>query len=179
MPTIITAALVVAIVTYVIGRQLAGQAIQGKRLILLPIVLTVIGVADLAGKGTDATVKDIILIGVSAVIALTIGLAQGRAMHLERHDGYLWAQMPAHALWLWGGLIGSRVAIILIAHASGATVAAGTDSILLALGVNRLGQALVVSARAYRAGIPFAPEDDGSTFASGLFAPRTRDDTPT
>ncbi|MCW2994923.1 MAG: putative integral rane protein [Conexibacter sp.] len=172
MSTIITAALVIAIVARVIHRQLAGEPLRGKRLIVLPVVLTAIGGVDLAGKGTGATTKDIILICVSAAIALGIGLGQGRAMRLERRDGALWGQLPTRALWLWGGLIGSRLVIILIAHAGGATVAAGTDSILLALGVNRLAQALVVAWRAYAAGIPFAPEDDGSTFAAGLFPPR-------
>ncbi|MDT0470000.1 hypothetical protein [Streptomyces gibsoniae] len=34
------------------------------------------------------------------------------------------------------------------------------------LGINRLGQALVIAPRALASGVPFAPERDGSTFLS-------------
>ncbi|MGO8883935.1 MAG: hypothetical protein ACLPUO_18575 [Streptosporangiaceae bacterium] len=38
---------VVAIVAYVIGRQLKGEPLRGKRVVLLPAILAVIGVVDL------------------------------------------------------------------------------------------------------------------------------------
>ena len=89
---------------------------------------------------------------------------------LERRDGYLWAQLPKRGLWLWGGLIVSRLVITGIAHAAGAHVAAGTAAILLMLGLNRAAQALVVVPRAIAAGIPFAPEKDGTVFGASWFA---------
>jgi hypothetical protein len=46
--TALTILAVVAILAYVIGRQLLGEAIRGKRLIILPAVLTGIGILDLA-----------------------------------------------------------------------------------------------------------------------------------
>jgi len=73
-------------------------------------------------------------------------------------------------LWLWGALIVSRVAVIAVAHASGAHLAAGTSAILLTLGVNRVAQAAVVVPRAIAAGIPFAPEKDGSVFGASWFS---------
>ena len=38
---------VIGIVGFVIYQQIAGQKLQGKRLVVLPAVLTVIGFADL------------------------------------------------------------------------------------------------------------------------------------
>ena len=73
-------------------------------------------------------------------------------------------------LWLWGGLIVSRLVIIGIAHAAGAQLAAGTTAILLML---RGAQALAVVARAIAAGIPFAAERDGSVFGAGWFSGST------
>lgn len=73
-------------------------------------------------------------------------------------------------LWLWVGLIASRVLVTVIAHAADAHVAAGTSAILLTLGLNRAAQALVVVPRAIAAGIPFAPEKDGTVFGAGLFS---------
>jgi hypothetical protein len=89
---------------------------------------------------------------------------------LERRGGHLWAQLPKRGLWLWGGLIISRLAISGIAHASGADLAAGTTAILLVLGLNRAAQALVVVPRAIAAGIPFAPEKDGTVFGASWFS---------
>ena len=42
---------VIAIVAYVIGRQLLGEALRGKRVIALPAVLAVIGLTRLGGGG--------------------------------------------------------------------------------------------------------------------------------
>jgi hypothetical protein len=42
------------------------------------------------------------------------------------------------------------------------------------LGLNRAAQALVVVPRAIAAGIPFAPEKDGSVFGAGWFSDSSR-----
>jgi hypothetical protein len=160
---------VIAIVGYVIGRQLAGEALRGKRLIVLPVVLTVIGVVDLHGKGQLVRPIDLFCIAVSGLIVAAIGAAQGGSMRLESRDGTLWGQLPAKGLWLWLALIGSRLAMTAVAYGLHAHVAASTEPMLLLLGVNRLAQAGVVAARAVRSGIPFAPEKDGQTFLGGMF----------
>ena len=158
---------VIGIIVYVVGQQVVGSAVSGKRLVLLPAVLTVIGIA---GIGGHVSATDIALLTVSALIAIAIGVAIGAMTRLERRDGYLWARLPARGLWLWAGLIASRLLIIGIAHTAGAHVAAGTTAILLILGLNRAAQALVVVPRAISAGIPFAPEKDGTVFGAGWFS---------
>jgi hypothetical protein len=160
---------VIGIVVYVIGQQVVGSSISGKRLIVLPAVVTGIGILDLSSSASHPGATDIVLLIVSAVIAIAIGVGLGAMTRLERRDGYLWAQLPKHGLWLWGGLLVSRVGVIGIAHVSGAHVAAGTTAILLMLGLNRAAQALVVAPRAIAAGIPFAPEKDGSVFGASWF----------
>jgi hypothetical protein len=160
----------VAIVGYVIGRQLIGEPMRGRRLIVLPLVLTVIGAADLHSNGRHPGVADIVCLSISVVIAAGIGLAQGRVMRLESRDGSLWAQLPVNGLWLWLALVASRVTIMVVATGLHAHVAASSATILLALGVNRLGQAAVVTYRAVTAGIPFAPEKDGQPFMASAFS---------
>jgi hypothetical protein len=159
-----------AIVVYVIGRQLMGEALRGKRLIVLPAVLAVIGELDLNNSGQHPRPIDIVCIVISGVIVAGIGLAQGRMMRLESRDGVLWAQMPAKGLWLWLTLVVSRLAMSLLASGVHAHVAASSAPILLLLGVNRLSQAAIVAPRAFTAGVPFAPEKDGQTFLAGMFA---------
>lgn len=62
--------------------------------------------------------------------------------------------------------------MVAIADGVHAHVAASSATILLMLGINRLGQAAVVVPRALAAGIPFAPEKDGKVFMAGLTAGR-------
>ncbi|HXO10395.1 MAG TPA: hypothetical protein VN880_20295 [Solirubrobacteraceae bacterium] len=165
----LTVLTVVGIVVFVIGQQLVGGALSGKRVVVLPAVLTVIGIIDISGNKTHPGAVDIVLLVVSAAIAIAIGAAIGAITRLERRDGHLWAQLPKRGLWLWAGLLASRLVVTGVAHASGAHVAAGTTAILLMLGLNRAAQALVVVPRAIRAGIPFAPEKDGSVFGADWF----------
>jgi hypothetical protein len=160
---------VVAIVVYVIARQLIGESLRGKRVVVLPAVLVVVGAVDLTRHGHHPGGSDIVMIVIGAVVAAGIGVAQGRMMRLERRDGVLWGQMPPRSLWLWLVFVASRVGLDLVASGLGAHVAASTEPILLTLGINRLAQAAVIAPRAWAAGIPFAPERDGSTFLAGVF----------
>jgi hypothetical protein len=165
---------VLAIIVFVIGQQLVGSALRGKRTVVLPAILTVIGIVEINGSHPHA--MDVLLLAVSSVIAIAIGVGLGVMTRLERRDGYLWAQLPKRGLCLWGALIASRLVIEGIAHATGAQAAAGTAAILLVLGLNRVAQALVVVPRAITAGIPFAPEKDGAVFGAGWFSGRVAGD---
>jgi hypothetical protein len=159
----------IAIVGYVIGRQLLGEHLRGKRLIVLPTVLAGIGASEVLGHGHHLGAADIALLAIGAVAAAGIGIGQGSLMHLEARDGTVWGQMPLRGLWLWAGLVASRVVLDIVASGLGAHLAAGTAPILLMLGINRLAQAAVVAPRAMAVGIPFTPEKNGSTFLAGAF----------
>ncbi|MCU4186734.1 hypothetical protein K6U06_20385 [Acidiferrimicrobium sp. IK] len=158
----------VAVVLVVIGRQLRGENLAGKRLVVLPAILVLIGVRGVAGHGHGPATTDIVLIGAQALVAAGVGVAQGRMMRLEERDGGLWGQMPWRSLWLWLGLVGSRLALDLVASGLGAEVAASSAPILLTLGINRLTQAAVVAPRALAAGISLSSE------AASPLAPRRR-----
>lgn len=148
-------AALVAAVGYVIFTQLRGQALHARRLVVLPAVLIVIGVAGLHGM-TGVSPADITLIGTSALIAAVIGFAQGGVTRLQSRDGTLWGRLPAWGLLLWVTLIVSRLAMMALAHGIDAEAAASLDSVLVVLGINRLAQAGVIASRAAHAGIPLA-----------------------
>jgi hypothetical protein len=165
---------VIGVVGFVIYQQVAGQAVRGRRLIVLPAVLTVVGFLDLHNaKHLDTA--DIVWLTVGAIGSLLIGLAFGAITRLRERDGALWAQLPPPGLWLWVGLIAWRALVMALAYKSGAHVAASATPLLFTLGLNRLGQAAVIATRAMAAGIPFAPEKDGRTFGSGGLNGRRRD----
>jgi hypothetical protein len=158
---------VIGIIGFVIYQQLTGQLLQGKRLIVLPAVVTVIGFLGLRSHHLGPA--DIVWLTVGAAGSLLIGLAFGLITRLESCDGVLWGKMPLRGLWLWIALLAWRVLIMVLAARTGAHVVASTTPLLFTLGLNRLGQAAVIGLRAMLAGIPFAPEKDGSTFLSGTF----------
>jgi hypothetical protein len=174
--SLLTIVLAIGIIVFVVGQQVLGSAVSGKRTVVLPAVLTVIGIVDVTGHKAHPGATDIVLLAISAGIAITLGAGLGAMTRLERRNGHLWAQLPLRGLWLWAALIVSRVLITAIAHGAGAHVAAGTDAVLLMLGLNRAAQALVVVPRAIAAGIPFAPEKDGSVFGAGWFPGVGRED---
>jgi hypothetical protein len=168
MSEIIEVVAAIGIVAYVIGRQLAGEALRGKRVIVLPVVLTVIGFIDLDGSKHELRPVDVACLAVGGILVAAIGIAQASVLRLESRNGALWGQMPGKGLWLWLALILSRVLMTVVADGLNARVAAATSTILLMLGINRLAQAGVILLRATSAGIAFAPEKDGTSLLSGL-----------
>jgi len=163
---------VIAVIGYVISRQLTGEALRGKRVVLLPVILTVIGIADLGGHHVTVRPVDIACLVVGGIVVAGIGALQGAVTRLESRNGSLWGQLPIRGLWLWLLLIVARLSMTLLASGLDAKLAASSATILLMLGINRLGQAAVVVTRSMAAGIPFAPEKDGRVFLAGLTAPR-------
>jgi hypothetical protein len=158
---------VIAVIGYVIGRQLMGEPLRGKRVVMLPVILAVAGAADLGAHGRHVELADVACLVISGLIAVTIGLLQGRMMRLECRNGALWGQMPVRGLWLWAVLVGSRLIMTVIALAVGTKVAGSSAPIIMLLGINRLGQAAIILRHALATGIPFAPEKDGRSFFSG------------
>jgi hypothetical protein len=161
---------VIGIIGYVIFRQVQGEPLRGKRTVLLPAVLTVIGFMNLHGSGgAHLTGTDIACLVAGTAGSAVIGLAFGAVTRLQSRGGYLWAQLPLRGLWLWAALVAWRVAVMLLATGLHASVAASSATLLLSLGVNRLAQAAVVVVRAMAMGVPFAPEKDGKVFMADTF----------
>lgn len=165
----LTALVAIGAIVFLIGQQVVGTAVSGKRLVVLPAILTVVGIVELGGS-SHVNAMDVVMLALSAGTAIAIGLGLGAMTRLERRDGHLWAQLPKRGLWLWVGLFVSRALMAGVANVSGAHLAAGTAAILLTLGLNRAAQSLVIVPRAISAGIPFAPEKDGRVFGASWFS---------
>src|ERR1700677_3632044 len=148
---------VIAIVGYVLYQQLTGQALQLKRAVVLPAVVTVIGFVDLRHAG-HLRPADVLWLSVGAAGAIAIGLALGVITRVYSRDGVLWTRLPMAGLWLWGGLLAWRLVIMLVAKGMDADVAGSVTPLLFTLGLNRLAQAAVVVPRAMASGIPFGPD---------------------
>jgi hypothetical protein len=157
----------IALVGYIIFKQVKGEPLRGKRAVLLPAIVTVIGYTDLHVGTAHFSTADILCLAVGLGVSILIGLGFGAATRLENHGGYLWAQLPVRGLWLWAAMFASRIAVFVLADALHSPVA--TSSLLLSLGINRLAQAAVIVPRAIAMGVPFAPEKDGKVFMADAF----------
>jgi hypothetical protein len=160
---------VIGLIGYIIFRQVQGEPLRGKRAVVLPAILTIIGFVNLRSGGGHLGPADIFCLAIGTAGSAAIGLAFGAITRLESRGGYLWAQLPLRGLWLWAALVGWRVLVMLVATGMHAHVAASTATLLLSLGINRLAQAGVIVPRAMRMGIPFAPEKDGKVFMADTF----------
>lgn len=167
---------VIAVIGYVRYTQLAGQFARGRRVVVLPLVLTIIGITDLNSHGHQLRPVDVVCLAIGIACSVAVGLGLGAITHLESRDGVLWSRLPARGLWLWAALVASRGVMYAVASGLDAHVAVSGASLLLMLGLNRLAQAGVMVARAHTMGVPFAPEKDGRTFLSGVLSqPSARD----
>lgn len=160
---------VVALIGYIIVRQVQGQPLRVKRTVALPAILTVAGFLNLRSGG-HLTSADILCLVIGTAGSAAVGLAFGAVTRLESRGGYLWAQLPARGLWLWAALVGWRVLVMVLATGMHAHVAASAVTLLFSLGINRLAQAAVIVPRAMALGVPFAPEEDGRVFMAGTFS---------
>lgn len=161
---------VVGVIGWIIFRQFRGEPLRGKRAVLLPAILTVIGFTNLhAANGAHLQSVDVVAITIGAIGSAVIGLGFGAITRLDERGGHLWAQLPLYGLWLWFALFAWRGVSYVIADGMHAHVAASTSTLLFGLGVNRLAQAAVIVPRAMAMGVPFAPEKDGNVFMAGMF----------
>jgi hypothetical protein len=153
---LLTALLAVAAIGYVLVRRLAGEPLEGRRLVILPVVLLIIGATQL--NGVHATPLDVAVLVVEGVAALGLGAVRGLTVHVYGRGGHLWYRYRPITIVVWLGSILLRVGQTFVAHTLGADVSVLGAALLLMLGLSLLAEALVVGKRAIATGVPFAPQ---------------------
>ena len=141
--TLANVGIYVALIVFVVYRRMAGRPVGPVRQqFALPVVLILIGWGD-ATKGLTKPV-DVIFTIVGCAISLVFGLARGRADRLLDRDGAPYVQWT----WLSAGLFAANLVIKLVLDlagvATGETAKAAGSSLLVALALTLLGEAVVV-----------------------------------
>jgi hypothetical protein len=158
-PAPLTIVLAVAALGYVLWSRTQGQPLEAKRLLVLPAVLTVIGVTDLTGSSAPhLTPKDIAFLVVTVAISVVLGAARGATIELYPKRGELWQRYRPNTVALWIVLVATKLVLTVIAGAAGASAGGGTKTLLLSLGVSLLAEAAIVAPRALSTGLPFATD---------------------
>jgi hypothetical protein len=74
IPSPLTILLVVAAVGYVLWSRMQGRPLKLRRMLLLPVVLMVLGIADLTGSSAPhLTPKDITFLVISVALSVVLG----------------------------------------------------------------------------------------------------------
>jgi hypothetical protein len=139
-----------AVIVWICSRQLTWRPVDPARMWKLPLILGAAGVLTMARQNTTVHAVDVVILGLSAVVALASGAMMGRIARfrpspadprlIESRTGWL-------GVAIWFGLIAIRVALDVAGHRMGSDLAVSTGSILLVLALNRAASAMVVSAR--------------------------------
>jgi hypothetical protein len=157
IPSPLTILLVVAGVGYVLWSRTQGRPLKARRLVVLPLLFIVLGVSDLSSSSAPhLTSTAIAFLFASCVISIVLGAARGATIELYPKDGELWQRYRSSTVVLWIALIAAKIVLAVVAHGTGSAAGAGTDSLLLALGLSLLAEAAVIAPRALSTGVPFA-----------------------
>lgn len=138
--------LVVALVAYVLIRRLAGQPAQGKKLLILPVIIMVIGIASLSHTWSPLAVGFLVA---TTGISFIIGILRGVSIKLFDKDGIVWMRYTAITVVLWVVNIAIKIAAA-FAIAAINPVAAHEESsgLLISLGMGVLMEGVVVAMKA-------------------------------
>ncbi len=140
--------LIIAGVGYLFARRMIGQLLEIKSLLVLPVVLTGIGVSDVAHlHHVDAA--SVAVLAVSVAVSVALGVVRGRTVHLGVRDGALWMRYRVSSVLLWVLNIALKGALLPVAHAVSPHAAPVVGhGLLLAIGLGILAESAVVLVRA-------------------------------
>jgi hypothetical protein len=149
LPTI---ALGIALVVFIIYRQLARRPVEIRPMVVLPLILAVLGLYNLnkepltSGAGVGALVA-------SLATAVVFGLARGYTTRVWLDSGTVTRQGTAITLALWIIAILLRIGIGAIARHAGVPQSVTFGELPLFLGVTLAAQNLVIWMRAQALGM--------------------------
>ena len=161
IPSPVSIVLVIAGVGFVMWKRMRGEAVKDiKRMLVLPLVFVVLGVANLTGsRPAHLDAASVAFLVVGGLISVGLGAVRGATIELFTKDGFLWQRYRGVTVALWAVLIAVKLLLVLVAHGVGAHA---SSDLMLSLGLSLAGEAALVAPRALSTGAAFAPREDAS-----------------
>lgn len=141
--------LVIALVGYMLIRRLLGQPAEAKRMLLLPAVLTVIGLSSANGVLHDPVQLSFLV--VTTLVGVGVGGLRGLSVKVFVNDGIVHMRYTGITILLWVVNIVVKLGGNFLLSAVD-TQANGGNTLMLTLGAGLLMEGLVVLAKAMRTG---------------------------
>ncbi len=139
--------LILAAVAYVMVRRVMGEPAEGKRMLILPAVLLVIGISDVSGS--LKTPMSVVFLVATAAISVVLGGLRGASVRLSERDGLAFVRYTGVTIALWVANLaikfGGNLVLGIVDPKDASSV---SNSLFLTLGAGMLVEGLVVLARA-------------------------------
>jgi len=143
MNTTVEIVLIAAAIIFVMARRLLGEPAVGKRLLLLPVILGVIGLT----QTSVGSVSALAFLLVSAALSVVFGLLRGLTIRTYERNGIVMLRYTAMTIALWVASIAARFALGFLLAPSGADASNG---LMVVVGAGLLAEGLVVMSKAVR-----------------------------
>lgn len=144
----VNVAIYVALIAFVLYRQMSAQPLRGRRLVLLPAVLGLFGLQQLGRQPPATDVGGVALLAVGLVIGLASGLWRGTTFRVWPDAGQVMVKGTAMTLVTWAVLIVIRLPFAFLGYAANQPQGFVVGELLLALAVTFAAQNAVIWARA-------------------------------
>jgi len=131
--------LIIAAVGYVLARRLMGEPAVGKRLLVLPVVLGLIGLTQV----TQVTSAVIVSLVASALLSVVFGVLRGVSVRTYEQNGLVMVRYTVTTIALWVLSIAARFAL-------GFLIGSSTTGLMFVVGAGLLAEGLVVMWKAMR-----------------------------
>lgn len=169
-------------VVLMVVRRLAGQPVQGSRLVLPPLILIGVGGYQLATHAGELTGTAAVSLVVTAAVSVVFGVARAATMRLFERDGYLWQRYTGWTFLVMVGAFAARAGVRLVlpmtgghvdTHNPGAMFSGSAGHVLMATmlltsGLGFVGESLVIGSKVMNSGVPLAPSGRGGGSLGGL-----------
>lgn len=144
---IATIALVVLLVGYLLVRRMTGQLMEARRMLVLPAILALVGLASLNSTDLSATAIGFLLLG--CIVGVGFGVIRGYTVRISERDGTAWMRYSVASIGLWIAAIAIRVLLIPVESAIDPTAASvAGQATMLAVGIGFLAESIAVLYRA-------------------------------
>lgn len=144
---IATIALVVLLVGYLLVRRMTGQLMEARRMLVLPAILAVAGLASLNSTALSATAIGFLLLG--CVVGAVFGVVRGYTVRIAERDGAAWMRYSLASVGLWVAAIAVRLLLVPVENVvDPAAASVAGQATMLAVGVGFLAESVVVLYRA-------------------------------
>lgn len=141
-------AIYVALIVFVLYRQMSALPLNPRRLVLLPAIVAVFAVQQLSSQTLTLDLGTVVFLGVSLAVSILAGIWRGTTFRMWTHAGVVMTKGTAMTLIAWGVLIAIRIPFALASHAARYPQGLIIGELLLALALTFAAQNAVIWIRA-------------------------------
>ncbi|MCH6160020.1 DUF1453 domain-containing protein [Streptomyces marispadix] len=151
-----TGLLIAALVAGLVIKRLYGEPLNARELLGAPVILTGVGVWNVAKTADVLTAADIGWVAGGSVLGFALGALRGRTVSVFERDGVAWQRYTIRTFLAAVGSFAVMGAFGYLAVRAGMHEHA--RPLTLSIGVSYLGESLAVALSGLATGLPFAAE---------------------